>query len=66
MPKMAKKCQKVKKSVKKSGFHSIGATFRTRQESRCLPYTGFFLKLVAGGSIINGAYKKLPTTPKSF
>ena len=40
--KNAKKCPKVQNCVKKAGFHSIGATIRTRQESRCLPYTGFF------------------------
>ena len=30
----------MQKSVKKEGFHSIGATIRTRQESLCLPYAG--------------------------
>ena len=35
---MAKKCPKVKKSVKNAGFHSIGSTIRTRRESRCLLY----------------------------
>ena len=41
---MAKKCLKVQKSVlKKAVFYSIGANIRTRRESRCLPYTGFFL-----------------------
>ena len=47
MPKMqetinAKKIPKVQKSVKKAGFHGAGATIRTRQESRCFPYAGFF------------------------
>ena len=37
---MAKKCLKVQKGVKKEGFHNIGATIRTRRESRCLPYAG--------------------------
>ena len=27
----------MQKSVKKAGFHSIGATIRTCRESRCLP-----------------------------
>ena len=36
-PKSAEKCQK-------AGFHSNGATIRTRRESRCLHYAGFFLK----------------------
>ena len=31
-----KKCQKLPK-VPNGGFHSIGATIRTRQESQCLP-----------------------------
>ena len=26
---------------KKAGFHSLCATIRTGQESRCLPYAGF-------------------------
>ena len=38
-----KKYQKVLKSVKKAEFHRIGATSRTRQESRCFPYAVFFL-----------------------
>ena len=38
---MAKKFPKKQESVKKAGFHSIGATIR--QESRCVPYAGFFL-----------------------
>ena len=33
-----------KKSFKKDGFHSIGATICTRRQSRCLPYADF-LKL---------------------
>ena len=38
---MAKKKQKVLKSVIKAGFHSIGCTIRTREESRCLLNAGF-------------------------
>ena len=41
--KMAKKSPKVQKSVIKAGFHSIGATIRTRRQSRCLPYAQFFI-----------------------
>ena len=40
--KNAKKCLKLEKSVNKVGFHSIGAKFLTRRESRCLPYAVFF------------------------
>ena len=29
------------------GFHSIGATIRTRLECRCLPYAGFFIDIMA-------------------
>ena len=39
MPKSAEKCQK-------GGFHSIGATIRTRRESRCLRYAVFFKSLL--------------------
>ena len=39
----AQTCQKVKKSFKKAGFHSIGATIRTKQKSRCFLYGEFFL-----------------------
>ena len=35
VPKSAEKCEK-------AGFHGIGATVRTRRESRCLPYAGLF------------------------
>ena len=38
--KMAKKSPKVQKSVIKAGFHSIGDTIHTRQDSRYLPYAG--------------------------
>ena len=38
------KCQKVQKSAKKAGFHSIGATIRTRRESRS-PVCGMFSML---------------------
>ena len=38
---MGQKMPKSAESVKKAGFHSIGATIRTRRESRCLPYAGF-------------------------
>ena len=41
-----KKWQKMPKSAeksKKAGFHSMGATIGTRQESLCLPYAGFIL-----------------------
>ena len=34
------KCQKLQRSVKKAGFHSIDATFRTHQESKCLSQFG--------------------------
>ena len=44
--KMAKTCPKVQKSVKKAGFHIIGATICTCWESWCLPYAGFFLSKV--------------------
>ena len=37
----AKKNPKVKKSVKKARFHSIGATTHTRQDSQCLTYADF-------------------------
>ena len=43
--KNAKKCPQVQKSVEKAGFHIIGAAIRTHQESRCLPYEGFFLDM---------------------
>ena len=33
----------MQKRVKKANFYSIGATIRTNQEIRCLPYEGFFL-----------------------
>ena len=36
----------MQKSVKNVGFHSIGATIRTRRESWCLPYAGFFIHLL--------------------
>ena len=39
--KNAKKCLKVHKNVKKTGFYHIDATIRKRRESRCLPYAGF-------------------------
>ena len=41
-----KNCKKNAISAEKGqqvGFHSIGATIRTRQESWCLPYAGFFV-----------------------
>ena len=40
----AKKGQKLKKSVKKAGFHNICATIRTHRESWCLPYAAFFIE----------------------
>ena len=39
--KMAKKFPKGQKSVKRGGFHSSVATFRTGRESQCLPHAGF-------------------------
>ena len=39
---MVKKCLKVQKRVKKVGFNSIGVTIRTRRESWCILYAGFF------------------------
>ena len=39
--KMAKKYQKVQKSIKKAGIHSIVATIHTRRENVCLLYGGF-------------------------
>ena len=39
---------KIAENVKKAGFHSIGANIRKRQESRCLPYAGFFLLFCSG------------------
>ena len=44
-PKSAQKSRQMPKSAKKfqtGGFHCIGATIRTRQESQCLPYARFF------------------------
>ena len=32
---------KEEKKCQKAVFHSIGATIRTGQERRCLPYAGF-------------------------
>ena len=40
-------------------YCGIGATIRIGQEMLCLPYAGFFdkvVKLVDGGSVINKAY----------
>ena len=44
--KRAKKCPRVQKSFQKAGFHSFGATIRTRRESRCLRYALFLYVLV--------------------
>ena len=49
-----KKCQKIQKKMQQKsgkkyqmgGFHYIGATFRTCQEIKFLPCTGFFLLLL--------------------
>ena len=43
---MAKKCPKVQKSIKQAGFHSIGATIRTRRES-VPPVCGIFFLLIS-------------------
>ena len=54
LSKKCQKCQKVPKntnkwlklggkSVKKSGFYSIGATIHIHRDSRCLPYARFSL-----------------------
>ena len=39
-PKCAKKCLNVHKNVSKRG--DFGSSIRTRRESQCLPYAGFF------------------------
>ena len=43
--KMAKKCPKVQKSIKKAGFYSIGATIRTRRESWVLANKDLFFNI---------------------
>ena len=54
--KTTKNCKKNAISAEKGqqvGFHSIGATIRTRQESRCLPYAGFFKGLLTPQQIFS-------------
>ena len=43
---MVKNCPKLKKSVKKAGFHIICGTICTRQESCCLPFAEFFAYII--------------------
>ena len=47
MQKLANKCPKVQKGVKKAGLYFVSATICTRRESRCLPYGGFvYIKFI--------------------
>ena len=45
VPKNANKWLKIREKCQKKGGVSFGATIRTGQESRCLPYAGFFKKV---------------------
>ena len=50
MPNSAEECHT------KVGCHSVGATIRTRQESQCLPYAGFFNKLYGEKSLLHWVF----------
>ena len=49
---MAEKILKVQKIVIKAGFHSIGATIRTRRESHSLTYVVFLFIFTIGQAFL--------------
>ena len=54
---------KVPQSVKKAGFHSIGATLQTRRESRCLLYAGFLIRIL--GTVMKHQYIQIDKVQRS-